>query len=82
MKKGLMLVLLFIFSFASNAGDIVEWIRLDIESVVTDQDKIDDLTKSNQIPNLERNDELLGVDDDNNGIRVRAMNPRGDIVSV
>lgn len=45
------------------------WIRLNIESAVTDQDKIDSLTESNQIPNLERDDELLGVDDDNNGIR-------------
>ncbi|HIF9187351.1 hypothetical protein [Photobacterium damselae] len=45
------------------------WVRLDIETAVTDQDKIDDLTESNQIPNLDRSDELLGVDDDNNGIR-------------
>ena len=42
---------------------------LDMASTVTEQDKIDVLTESNEIPNLARNDELIGVDHDNNGIR-------------
>lgn len=45
------------------------WLVLDIISSITDQDKINELTLSNTIPNLERNNLLLGIDEDNNGIR-------------
>ncbi|MGR5148760.1 hypothetical protein ACQKP8_19710 [Photobacterium alginatilyticum] len=54
-----------------NATPNIEevWLALDIVHAITDQDKIEDLTSSNQIPNLERSDSLLGIDEDNNGIR-------------
>ncbi|MCX2535004.1 hypothetical protein OQ486_16290 [Plesiomonas shigelloides] len=47
------------------------WLRLslDLDMGKTDQEKIDELTSSNQIPNLERDDSLLGVDSNKDGIR-------------
>ncbi len=53
---------------ANPSSDNV-WLKLNINLPVSDQDKIDELTQNQIIPNLEREESLLGIDDNQNGIR-------------